>query len=71
MSTEAQAEKYGLDVQEDKIKELARKRGVKIARWYVDGGYSGAISKTEHTETSWKMQKPEKYRQYTSISLTE
>ncbi len=52
MSTEAQAEKYGLDVQEDKIKELAKKRGVKIARWYVDGGYSGAISKTEHTETS-------------------
>ena len=31
-------EKYGLDVQEDKIKELAKKRGVKIARWYVDGG---------------------------------
>ena len=40
VSTEAQTEKYGLDVQEDKIKELAKKRGVKIARWYVDGGYS-------------------------------
>jgi site-specific DNA recombinase len=42
VSTEAQTEKYGLDVQEDKIKELAKKRGVKIARWYVDGGYSGS-----------------------------
>lgn len=26
VSTEAQTEKYGLDVQEDKIKELAKKR---------------------------------------------
>ena len=42
VSTEAQTEKYGLDVQEDKINELAKKRGVKIARWYVDGGYSGS-----------------------------
>lgn len=42
VSTEAQTEKYGLDVQEEKIKELAKKKGVKIDRWYVDGGYSGS-----------------------------
>lgn len=42
VSTEAQTEKYGLDVQEEKIKGLAKKKGVKIDRWYVDGGYSGS-----------------------------
>lgn len=42
VSTEAQTEKYGLDVQEVKIKEIAKKRGEKIDRWYVDGGYSGS-----------------------------
>ena len=71
VSTEAQTEKYGLDVQEDKIKELAKKRGVKIARWYVTGDIPGAISKGRTYRNFWKMQKPEKYRQYTSISLTE
>lgn len=42
VSTEAQTEKYGLDVQEAKITELAKKRGEEIDRWYVDGGYSGS-----------------------------
>lgn len=42
VSTEAQTEKYGLDVQKDKISVLAQKKGAVISRWYVDGGYSGS-----------------------------
>ena len=42
VSTEAQTEKYGLDVQRDKIQDLADKNNAKIERWYVDGGYSGS-----------------------------
>lgn len=42
VSTEVQTEKYGLDLQEDKIKEYCEKNEVVISKWYVDGGYSGA-----------------------------
>lgn len=42
VSTEAQAEKYGLDVQRQKIEEYCEKNGVKIDKWYIDGGYSGS-----------------------------
>ena len=42
VSTEAQTEKYGLDVQKQKILDYCEKNGVKIDRWYVDGGYSGS-----------------------------
>lgn len=42
VSTEAQAEKYGLDMQKQKILEYCKKKGVKIDKWYVDGGYSGS-----------------------------
>ncbi|MCM1385301.1 MAG: recombinase family protein [Lachnoclostridium sp.] len=48
VSTEAQTEKYGLDVQKQKILEYCEKNGVKIDRWYIDGGYSG--SKLERPE---------------------
>lgn len=48
VSTEAQTEKYGLDVQKQKILEYCEKNGVQIDRWYVDGGYSG--SKLERPE---------------------
>lgn len=42
VSTEAQAEKYGLDMQKQKIIEYCDKEGLIIDRWYVDGGYSGS-----------------------------
>lgn len=42
VSTEAQTEKYGLDMQKQKILEYCEKKGVVIDRWYVDGGYSGS-----------------------------
>lgn len=42
VSTEAQTEKYGLDMQKQKILEYCKKKGVKIDKWYVDGGYSGS-----------------------------
>lgn len=42
VSTEAQTEKYGLDMQKQKILEYCEKNGVKIDKWYVDGGYSGS-----------------------------
>ena len=42
VSTEAQTEKYGLDMQKQKILEYCEKKGVKIDKWYVDGGYSGS-----------------------------
>lgn len=48
VSTEAQTEKYGLDLQKNKILERARSDGNTIDRWYVDGGYSG--SKLERPE---------------------
>ena len=41
VSTENQTEKYGLDLQKNKIIEKAEKEGDKIDRWYIDGGYSG------------------------------
>ncbi len=42
VSTEAQTEKYGLDVQREKILEYCNKKGVIIDNWYIDGGYSGS-----------------------------
>lgn len=42
VSTEAQTEKYGLDMQKQKILEYCEKKGVEIDKWYVDGGYSGS-----------------------------
>lgn len=42
VSTEAQTEKYGLDMQKQKILEYCKKKGVKIDKWYIDGGYSGS-----------------------------
>lgn len=42
VSTEAQTEKYGLDMQKQKILEYCEKNNVKIDKWYVDGGYSGS-----------------------------
>ena len=42
VSTEAQTEKYGLDLQKQKIIERANKDGTTIDRWYIDGGYSGS-----------------------------
>lgn len=48
VSTEAQTEKYGLDVQKQKILEYCEKNKIKIDRWYIDGGYSG--SKLERPE---------------------
>lgn len=42
VSTEAQTEKYGLDVQKQKILDYCNNKGISINRWYVDGGYSGS-----------------------------
>lgn len=42
VSTEAQTEKYGLDMQKQKIMEYCDKEGVIIDKWYIDGGYSGS-----------------------------
>lgn len=42
VSTEAQTEKYGLDVQKQKILDFCDKNGITIDRWYIDGGYSGS-----------------------------
>lgn len=42
VSTESQTEKYGLDLQKNKIIERAEKEGDKIDKWYIDGGYSGS-----------------------------
>lgn len=42
VSTEAQTEKYGLDVQRQKITDYCKKNGVTIDKWYIDGGYSGS-----------------------------
>lgn len=42
VSTENQTEKYGLDLQKNKIIERAEKEGDKIDKWYIDGGYSGS-----------------------------
>lgn len=42
VSTEAQTEKYGLDMQKQKILEYCDREGVMIDKWYVDGGYSGS-----------------------------
>lgn len=42
VSTEAQTEKYGLDMQKQKILDYCGKNGVDIDKWYVDGGYSGS-----------------------------
>lgn len=48
VSTEAQTEKYGLDMQKQKILDYCEQKGVVIDRWYIDGGYSG--SKLERPE---------------------
>lgn len=42
VSTEAQLERYGLDVQRQKILDYCERNGVVIDKWYVDGGYSGS-----------------------------
>lgn len=42
VSTEAQTEKYGLDMQKQKILDYCEKEGVTIDKWYIDGGYSGS-----------------------------
>lgn len=42
VSTEAQTEKYGLDMQKQKILDYCDKEGVVIDKWYIDGGYSGS-----------------------------
>lgn len=42
VSTEAQTEKYGLDMQKQKILDYCEREGVIIDRWYIDGGYSGS-----------------------------
>lgn len=42
VSTEAQTEKYGLDMQKQKILDYCKKKGVTIDKWYIDGGYSGS-----------------------------
>ena len=42
VSTETQTEKYGLDVQKQKIMDYCEKHGITIDKWYIDGGYSGS-----------------------------
>lgn len=42
VSTESQTEKYGLDVQRQKILDYCERNGVIIDKWYIDGGYSGS-----------------------------
>lgn len=42
VSTENQIEKYGLDLQKQKILDYCDKNGIVIDRWYIDGGYSGS-----------------------------
>lgn len=42
VSTEAQTEKYGLDMQKQKILDYCERKGVAIDKWYIDGGYSGS-----------------------------
>lgn len=42
VSTEAQTEKYGLDMQKQKILDYCERNGVIIDKWYIDGGYSGS-----------------------------
>jgi len=42
VSTDAQTEKYGLDMQKQKIMEYCKKNEITIDKWYVDGGYSGS-----------------------------
>lgn len=42
VSTEAQTEKYGLDMQKQKILEYCKSNDIVIDKWYIDGGYSGS-----------------------------
>lgn len=42
VSTEAQTEKYGLDMQKQKIVEYCDRNEIPIDKWYIDGGYSGS-----------------------------
>lgn len=42
VSTDAQTEKYGLDLQKSAIVQKANTDNVRITEWYVDGGYSGS-----------------------------
>lgn len=42
VSTEAQTEKFGLDMQRHKITDYCEKNGIEIDKWYIDGGYSGS-----------------------------
>ena len=38
VSTETQTEKYGLDMQKQKIMDYCEKHGITIDKWYIDGG---------------------------------
>lgn len=58
VSTEAQTEKYGLDMQKQKIMEYCDKEGIMIDKWYIDGGYSG--SKLERPEIQELLEDAEK-----------
>lgn len=58
VSTEAQTEKYGLDMQKQKILDYCEKKGVMIDKWYIDGGYSG--SKLDRPEIQELLEDSEK-----------
>lgn len=42
VSTQTQTEKYGLDIQQEKIEKYAKEHGITISAWYEDDGRSGA-----------------------------
>lgn len=42
VSTEAQTEKYGLDLQKQKILDYCTAHSLTIDKWYIDGGFSGS-----------------------------
>ena len=51
VSTEGQIEKYGLDLQRQKINDFCEQKGIKIDKWYIDGGFSGKnIDRPQITE---------------------
>lgn len=42
VSTDAQTEKFGLEMQRDAIEARAKALGVEVSEWFVDDGYSGS-----------------------------
>lgn len=42
VSTDAQTEKYGLDLQKQKILDYCERNGFTVDKWYIDGGFSGS-----------------------------